>query len=92
MIDEADRLLEANFEEEMKQIIKYLPKDRQTALFSATQTKKVEDLVKLSFRKDQKPIYVDVDEGRTKVTNEGLQQGYCIVPSAKRFLLPYILS
>ncbi|KAL6281528.1 hypothetical protein ACE6H2_018409 [Prunus campanulata] len=89
MIDEADRLLEANFEEEMKQIIKYLPKDRQTALFSATQTKKVEDLVKLSFRKDQKPIYVDVDEGRTKVTNEGLQQGYCIVPSAKRFLLLY---
>ncbi|ONI09053.1 hypothetical protein PRUPE_5G214700 [Prunus persica] len=89
MIDEADRLLEANFEEEMKQIIKYLPKDRQTALFSATQTKKVEDLVKLSFRKDQKPIYVDVDEGRSKVTNEGLQQGYCIVPSAKRFLLLY---
>jgi len=26
MIDEADRILEANFEEEMKQIIKILPK------------------------------------------------------------------
>lgn len=26
MIDEADRILEANFEEEMKQIIKLLPK------------------------------------------------------------------
>ncbi|XP_009346649.2 LOW QUALITY PROTEIN: DEAD-box ATP-dependent RNA helicase 51 [Pyrus x bretschneideri] len=89
VIDEADRLLEANFEEEMKQIVKILPKDRQTALFSATQTKKVEDLVKLSFRKDQKPIYVDVDEGRSKVTNEGLEQGYCVVPSAKRFLLLY---
>ncbi|KAM1938156.1 hypothetical protein FF1_015788 [Malus domestica] len=89
VIDEADRLLEANFEEEMQQIVKILPKDRQTALFSATQTKKVEDLVKLSFRKDQKPIYVDVDEGRSKVTNEGLEQGYCVVPSAKRFLLLY---
>lgn len=41
VIDEADRILEIGFEEEMKQIIKLLPKDRQTVLFSATQTTKV---------------------------------------------------
>ncbi|XAR51267.1 RNA helicase [Bertholletia excelsa] len=87
MIDEADRILEANFEEEMKQIIKILPKKRQTALFSATQTKKVEDLARLSFQTT--PVYIDVDDGRKKVTNEGLQQGYCVVPSAKRFILLY---
>ncbi|GER30498.1 ATP-dependent RNA helicase has1 [Striga asiatica] len=87
MIDEADRILEANFEEEMKQIIKILPKVRQTALFSATQTKKVEDLARLSFQTT--PVYVDVDDGRRRVTNEGLQQGYCVVPSAKRFILLY---
>ncbi|GAV62816.1 DEAD domain-containing protein/Helicase_C domain-containing protein/DUF4217 domain-containing protein [Cephalotus follicularis] len=87
MIDEADRILEANFEEEMKQIIRLLPKERQTALFSATQTKKVEDLARLSFQTT--PVYIDVDDGRTKVTNEGLQQGYCVVPSAKRFILLY---
>uniref|UniRef100_A0A5B7AN07 ATP-dependent RNA helicase n=1 Tax=Davidia involucrata TaxID=16924 RepID=A0A5B7AN07_DAVIN len=87
IIDEADRILEANFEEEMKQIIKILPKTRQTALFSATQTKKVEDLARLSFQTT--PVYIDVDDGRTKVTNEGLQQGYCVVPSAKRFILLY---
>ncbi|GMN57949.1 hypothetical protein TIFTF001_027054 [Ficus carica] len=87
MIDEADRILEANFEEEMKQIIKLLPKTRQTALFSATQTQKVEDLARLSFQTT--PIYVDVDDGRTKVTNEGLEQGYCVVPCAKRFILLY---
>ncbi|KAL0395231.1 UNVERIFIED_CONTAM: DEAD-box ATP-dependent RNA helicase 27 [Sesamum latifolium] len=87
MIDEADRILEANFEEEMKQIIKILPKERQTALFSATQTKKVEDLARLSFR--ETPVYIDVDDGRKRVTNEGLQQGYCVVPSAKRFILLY---
>ncbi|XP_034673123.1 DEAD-box ATP-dependent RNA helicase 27 [Vitis riparia] len=87
IIDEADRILEANFEEEMKQIIKLLPKERQTALFSATQTKKVEDLARLSFQTT--PVYIDVDDGRTKVTNEGLQQGYCVVPSAKRFVLLY---
>ncbi|KAH6808444.1 P-loop containing nucleoside triphosphate hydrolases superfamily protein [Perilla frutescens var. hirtella] len=87
VIDEADRILEANFEEEMKQIIKILPKERQTALFSATQTKKVEDLARLSFQ--TKPVYIDVDDGRKRVTNEGLQQGYCVVPCAQRFNLLY---
>ncbi|KAJ9546842.1 hypothetical protein OSB04_019385 [Centaurea solstitialis] len=87
VIDEADRILEANFEEEMKQIIRILPKTRQTALFSATQTKKVEDLARLSFQNT--PVYIDVDDGRSRVTNEGLQQGYCVVPSTKRFILLY---
>ncbi|PKI43906.1 hypothetical protein CRG98_035740, partial [Punica granatum] len=64
IIDEADRILEDNFEEEMKQIIKILPKQRQTALFSATQTKKVEDLARLSFQTT--PVYIDVDDGRRK--------------------------
>jgi ATP-dependent RNA helicase DDX18/HAS1 len=41
VIDEADRILEIGFEEEMRQIIKLLPKERQTMLFSATQTTKV---------------------------------------------------
>ncbi|OIW15499.1 hypothetical protein TanjilG_32903 [Lupinus angustifolius] len=87
IIDEADRILEANFEEEMKQIITILPKSRQTSLFSATQTKKVKDLARLSFQTP--PIYIDVDDGRTKVTNEGLQQGYVVVSCAKRFVVLY---
>ncbi|XP_073303160.1 ATP-dependent RNA helicase HAS1-like [Primulina huaijiensis] len=87
VIDEADRILEANFEEEMKQIIKILPKERQTALFSATQTNKVKDLARLSFQ--TAPIVIDVDDGRKRVTNEGLQQGFCVIPSAKRFSLLY---
>ncbi len=40
VIDEADRILEIGFEEEMRQIIRILPKERQTMLFSATQTTK----------------------------------------------------
>ncbi|KAF3437307.1 hypothetical protein FNV43_RR20060 [Rhamnella rubrinervis] len=87
VIDEADRILEINFEEEMREIVSLLPKVRQTALFSATQTKKVEDLARLSFQTT--PIYIDVDDGRTKVTNEGLEQGYCVVPCSKRFILLY---
>ncbi|KAK6122491.1 hypothetical protein DH2020_043777 [Rehmannia glutinosa] len=87
VIDEAHRILEAKFEKEMKQIIKILPEVRQTALFSATQTKKVEDLARLSFQTS--PVYIDVHDGRKRVTNEGLQQGYCVVPSSKRFVLLY---
>lgn len=41
IIDEADRLLEIGFEEEMKAIIRFLPLSRQTLLFSATQTQQV---------------------------------------------------
>ncbi|XP_042432649.1 DEAD-box ATP-dependent RNA helicase 27-like [Zingiber officinale] len=71
----------------MEQIFKRLPKTRQTALFTATQTKQVEDFANLSFK--EKPVYVGVDDGRSKVTVEGLQQGYCVVPSNKRFLVLY---
>mmetsp|Transcript_11593 Transcript_11593/g.29623 ORF Transcript_11593/g.29623 Transcript_11593/m.29623 type:complete len:624 (+) Transcript_11593:158-2029(+) len=85
VIDEADRILEIGFEKEMYQIIKALPKDRQTALFSATQTTKVEDLARVSFKR--KPLYVGVDDAQKHATREGLEQGYCVVPSDKRFLL-----
>lgn len=85
VIDEADRILEIGFEEEMRQIIKLLPKDRQTMLFSATQTTKVEDLARLSFKRT--PLYVGIDDQGSTSTREGLEQGYCIVPSTQRFLL-----
>lgn len=42
VIDEADRILEAGFEDELREILKLLPKEgRQTMLFSATQTSKI---------------------------------------------------
>lgn len=85
VIDEADRILEIGFEEEMRQIIKLLPKDRQTMLFSATQTTKVEDLARISFKR--RPLYVGVDDTREEATREGLEQGYCVAAADKRFLL-----
>ncbi|CAN6445743.1 unnamed protein product [Victoria cruziana] len=87
IIDEADRILDPNFEEDMRKIFSLLPKQRQTVLFSATQTKKVADLIRLSFQST--PKYIGVDDGRVKATAENLQQGYCVVPCAKRFVLLY---
>ncbi|XP_019747600.1 ATP-dependent RNA helicase DDX18 [Hippocampus comes] len=85
IIDEADRILEVGFEEELKQIIKLLPKKRQTMLFSATQTRKVEDLARISLKKE--PLYVGVDDNKDTATVDGLEQGYVVCPSEKRFLL-----
>jgi superfamily II DNA/RNA helicase len=72
VIDEADRILDQGFEEDMHQIIKLLPKKRQTILFSATQTRKVEDLAKLSIQGT--PVYTGVHDNELAATVEGLQQ------------------
>ena len=85
IIDEADRILEIGFEQEMKEIIKILPKERQSMLFSATQTTKVEDLARISLKKG--PLYLNVDEHNVSSTAEGLEQGYVVCDSDKRFLL-----
>eukprot|EP01044_Picomonas_judraskeda_P020122 COSAG03_NODE_4399_length_1566_cov_1.332652_1_plen_257_part_00 len=85
IIDEADRILEIGFEEEMHQIVKLLPKKRQTMLFSATQTNKVEDLAKLAL--DKAPMYIGVQEQTQYSTVEGLEQGYVVCESDVRFLL-----
>ena len=45
----------------------------------------VEDLARVSFKKA--PLYIGVDDDRSKATVEGLEQGYCVVSSAERFLL-----
>ncbi|KAJ9611154.1 ATP-dependent RNA helicase [Cladophialophora chaetospira] len=87
VIDEADRILEVGFEDEMRQIVKILPDrdSRQTMLFSATQTTKVEDLARISLRPG--PLYINVDHKAESSTVAGLEQGYVIVPPETRFLL-----
>jgi len=83
-IDEADRILEVGFEEEMNAIIRMIPKKRQTALFSATQTRKVADLARLSLTK---PIFVEAKTADNVATVSGLTQGYVVCPAQSRFLL-----
>jgi len=87
IIDEADRILDVGFEEELKRIVKLLPKKRQTMLFSATATKKTEDLVKLALKKEPISIGLDEQSNNPLATVSGLEQGYVICPSDKRLLL-----
>eukprot|EP00978_Attheya_sp_CCMP212_P002724 scaffold5585_cov57-Attheya_sp.AAC.6 len=86
VMDEADRILEQGFEDDLRCILKLLPKERQTMLFSATNTKKVEDLARVSINQ-KTAIYVEVASETKLATAAGLEQGYVTCESEKRFLL-----
>lgn len=77
VLDEADRIMDMGFQSTVDAIVEHLPKERQTLLFSATQTKKVSDLARLSLRD---PEYVSVHEAASSATPSTLQQNYIITP------------
>ncbi|KAL9000136.1 MAG: hypothetical protein Q9169_001211 [Polycauliona sp. 2 TL-2023] len=77
VLDEADRILDMGFQSTVDAIVDHLPKERQTLLFSATQTKKVSDLARLSLRD---PEYVSVHEAAASATPSTLQQNYIVTP------------
>jgi len=77
VLDEADRILDMGFKTTIDAILQSIPKDRQTLLFSATQTKNVSDLARLSLKD---PEYVAVHESATSATPTTLQQHYIITP------------
>ncbi|XP_041815732.1 ATP-dependent RNA helicase DDX55 [Chelmon rostratus] len=59
VLDEADRLLDMGFEVSLNTILDYLPKQRRTGLFSATQTQELEKLVRAGLRN---PVRITVKE------------------------------
>ncbi len=58
VLDEADRMFDMGFKDDVERIIRKCPEERQTLLFSATITKEV---VQLSKRHMKKPLEVSVD-------------------------------
>ena len=46
ILDEADRMLDMGFKDDIMQIVKYLPKERQTIMFSATMPNEIQELAK----------------------------------------------
>ncbi|KAI5363166.1 putative ATP-dependent RNA helicase DEAD-box, Helicase superfamily 1/2, ATP-binding protein [Septoria linicola] len=77
VLDEADRIMDMGFQHAVDAILEYLPKDRQTMLFSATQSKRVSDLARLSLKE---PEYISVHEAAASATPKTLQQNYVITP------------
>lgn len=58
VLDEADRMLDENFHDQIEEIVKFSPKGRQTMLFSATMTDEVNELVVLSLNRPVK-LFID---------------------------------
>mmetsp|Transcript_27062 Transcript_27062/g.46336 ORF Transcript_27062/g.46336 Transcript_27062/m.46336 type:complete len:734 (+) Transcript_27062:31-2232(+) len=78
ILDEADRLLDMGFTEEVNEIVKCCPKTRQTLLFSATMTKKVMKLASVSLKE---PVYVSVNRQLTVAS--GLKQEFVRIKASK---------
>jgi len=75
VLDEADRCLDLGFSTAMNSIVGSLPSPRQTLLFSATQTRSITDLARLSLTK---PVLVSVHENSNSATPEQLRQSYIV--------------
>lgn len=86
ILDEADRMLEDGFADELAEIIKSCPTSRQTMLFSATMTDSVDDLVRMSLNK---PVRLFVDPKRS--TARGLVQEFVRVRAEREGERPAML-
>lgn len=81
VLDEADRIMDMGFSHTLDAIIEHLPPARQTLLFSATQTKRVSDLARLSLTE---PEFVSVHDTSETATPAKLQQNYCVTPVSEK--------
>uniref|UniRef100_A0A4X2JWV0 ATP-dependent RNA helicase n=1 Tax=Vombatus ursinus TaxID=29139 RepID=A0A4X2JWV0_VOMUR len=87
VLDEADRLLDMGFEASINTILEFLPKQRRTGLFSATQTQEVENLVRAGLRN---PVRISVKEKgvaatSTQKTPSRLQNYYMVCRADEKF-------
>ncbi|KAF5838490.1 P-loop containing nucleoside triphosphate hydrolase protein, partial [Dunaliella salina] len=82
VLDEADRILDMGFSATVDAILENLPREgRQTMLFSATQTKSVKDLARLSLTD---PEYLAIHAEAATPTPLKLQQAYAVVPAPQK--------
>jgi len=88
VMDEADRILNQDFEIELNKILRCIPTERRSMLFSATMTKKVAKLQRASLKD---PVKVEVSGSYQTV--EKLLQYYLFIPQKfKELYLVHILN
>ncbi len=81
VLDEADRILDMGFQSTLTAVVNALPKRRQTLLFSATQTRDVRALARLSLRT---PQYIGVNQQSASATPVKLVHHYMLVPAEQK--------
>ncbi len=87
ILDEADRMLDMGFYEDIQKIVSYLPKKRQTLLFSATMPPKIKMLSK-SILNNPEEIIIQLSKPAEKI----LQAAYLTYDNQKIPLINYLIG
>ena len=86
VLDEADRMLDMGFFDDIVRIISYLPKERQTLLFSATMPPKIRQLANKILRNPE-----EINIALAKPAAGILQQAYVVYDEQKGAVLKHVL-
>lgn len=88
VLDEADRLLDLGFKQDLQNIILHLPKQRRTGLFSASVSEAVSEIIRVGLRNPVKiEVKVKMKDGNTiedRRTPASLQMAYLIKPASQK--------
>lgn len=88
ILDEADRMLDMGFYEDLMRIVSFLPKERQTLMFSATMPPKIRELAQTILQKN----YGEISLSMSKPAAGVMQVAYLVFDKDKTALITKLLN